>query len=1165
MRTKNKTLLLTLVFLAQLSICDIQILISKEETLTKPINEVFPNPIIRPDQKSPLPYSTNNPSVIYSEWNEVGFGLFPEDISDCTNPFILKDNPDSELQLAALCGHRIKILKFEKTQESLEHASVEEVGVKYPVRPDVLAQSGEEFVVLGYKIGSDTTVEFGVISKNQETIKETFELEDKKVSGAEIGIAIFYPESSLKQPNDDKNIISIVFHKYLGEAEFQNSILRTIDPKKPDKTKTLELSLATNFVVDNPLVRDIEIYKNEMRVTFSKIENNEYRLGICKIGPNSQEGQSYIKILEKCSEIKIELTLLKKPILKLRRIKDRTLLAVGTETQTDQLVYVCEVEGLAAKNCTPLKRKTQKDTKLEKIGYNPEGGFYATYINRDKKLCRIDHSITQIPAQDSLQAETIADLRSVGFIRTNSGKMIFLRQKSFSVHSEVPQKGNLIVSSDFAYETETRVTITEVDSKDNEQLFVSILSKSGQGQQIHPPNSISVFPDQTYLMPFDRKNFFGNALNIEFEVKGAPAENLDIYDFEDFNLVLKGKEPNQQILDIKLFDNSHGAVVLQEAQALRVKEISCSEKQKEKTCEIKKELLTEFSSGVVETFDVQNVKNPRYPGFVIKIAVRNRDDLLIKAVEFIYLNTVTSKTAHFKLEKEEWLEYASDLYFYEQSKSRSILLVSLAKRKRIEGFYVKNMEFNTIDRRDRVVIDKTSPGIESEATFCPKQINESSSNDSVIEVLSGCPGDPRVYKWILNNSEEPKFLESVPLYAPWIDTSTEMTSFCAFDKELSGFVLEKHKIFGKSVGGSFSHFNYNLSDFGLAIARKMICFSDQNAFVVVGNSEDDTKKYVAIVYGDKSDLATSRIHSVTEVPVDARVISTPATGNDAINLWIDKGEKYELKRAYLRGPFVHLKIPTGGEKPEIKIKIKSANQKDISILNYDKIEMDEFDKEKKFIDVKSSGLKKGINLFKENFEFEGHVWRAKLSSKDNKLKFIERVREVEEINVEKVEKDEETVVKGMTSSGSKLLVLLTGKDFNTRTLFFKNIIEEKSAKPFTIEAFCKKFDGAFIEGAAVIALGCYEQNEYKLRLVLLPEAEEEDENDLQLQVGEIDGIQVVEKTKNSVVVAIWNKRSNKVTFEEFEFSKGSTGGWGIKPLPSKYETVFEGKIFIKFS
>ena len=1151
-----------------------KITILRGETIVRSIGELFPP---QADKKSTpnaaTPYKTDSPAASYFEWGEARFGGLPGDLRDCLQPNWLEGGAEDEVLVTALCqGKTLAVLTYNLGNHTFTESNAYTPS-KAGVTGEIYTTGGGYRFLVGY--GQDSKLDLTVFPETGPDV--TLPVDVSQYEFTE-GLGIAYVEygnttsqSSLEDglgqaPGVNKFVLSFEKTKF-EDRKVQTNTLAVTKINETDlvssQTTYLQLGKQTGFLVNSPRVFDLEMQGTELRMTFSDNDpTSNTRYAVCQTSLDTSGDSPTIK-LNGCKEVSDVPTLPNQAYYKIRTFDSINWLAVAGDAPEGDIkeVGVCQIDmsTLKASACVYNNRtmnEARKRAEVQNVYFTRHGEVVVTYRERGSKTdvsLQLIHDITIDKENQVLTFHPLLDGHAQAFLSPEKGMAVAFRTVTYSAYAKDPTNGVITISGSEITGSSESILVTEVASSRRATFFVEVADKLTDNVKVRDLKkvpSLILFPDQTTLLPITRDSLTGNALSVEVTSPNPKCHHL-ISNLEDASYELNGLPEGTFALDIQFSSGSDAFVLVKKNATEQVDAYyaACVSQLRSTNCTIdinSKELLDKDA----QIYRVQAARNPKYPGIVGTFKGSS-------SVSFLFYNTVTKKISSFGFSQD--VDQIDGLFFFQAKGGDALLMMALPKQHVVRAYRATAMDFSTARGSTPIEIKVGTPGIPDARSFCPRYIDVCSHSDSFLEIGSNCEGDARIFKWVFSDETNPIFKAAVPMNDVYLLEGGEDILFCPAGDEFAIYDKKLGKVYGTSTQVDASFFLYYPEQIGIEKVTDFACIRSLSSFVIIGTNQEGTKKYVATYFGNMGESANSRVHSVFEVPVYARVTSSPAEGGiNKVNHLIEaEGQEPMIKRVYLGGPLIHVSGIKGENCTQYNVKVTNPEGKSAE-LDYNKITIDQPINEIKVTNKTTRDIQEGFNSFSQLVDVQGHVFETSLNFNGSEahnpnVTFAPRFKRLPDPtpsvrnsrrllnkNIKNLKEDEQGLkFKNWKGDGERLAFWYHNEDGNTVIHVYQKPGQSKRIWEFN--QFTQDFDAVFDDQGVYVTLGAYDGHGYTVHVEYIPFDGRDTTTALSEPSPKIDNVLVHLIRPKNIVVGVWTKYSNAVFLTGVEMKEAHRG------------------------
>lgn len=1217
---KSPLLLIILsLILVQTIRSDSRPIVQKNEIVVKYIEDYFSKPTTRSTySRSNLPYTVtasgeDRKGIRYTEWGEGGIGNLAA-VSNCKDARVVSGELGKDSVFTALCTEtEIGIFTVgngvDQNEKVIKSVDTRKVPIGQKAETYTRTDQGalSSFLTAGYSkdqksINLNTFSADGVLKSSVFTPTQPQFTRPIGIAGVQVIPPTPTPPGPTPEPTNGLSqqpagprFFSIVFEKSGDNLEVDTgTIAITNYAEETVETKFLALDTNNNFLVNNPRIINVEGFKDQLFVTYTNNKKEFFKLAKCKLIIDSEPTGNFLKIEEQsCKDlegVKIEP---ETPVFATNRVQsgndftiNKIALYGGAKEKIELVLCDYNLSTHVASNCieneTPINPVPQ-DWVTESLKFAPNGALSLAFSLKTQPEIPRAFLFDIFPRdQAGFEYETLYDGRVTSFVYLHERAALGLRVKSYSLYNVDFDRGVVIADTRLLPEENF---VTQIVGKGGSQARIELeiipdLVSTVEFDSAKVPN-FSVYDGETVLLPLGRSNFVGNGLDFKF--KSADKENDEFSALNVLKVDFELEKFQDRLLTLKLADDRRGYILISgQGGLVDSYYVECSDKISETGTKLvcKADESTKFEHDkTAQLFDVYPVLDPSTPGVVAVV----QTDSAAGSYFFSYSERAAAgkRQQKFRVEKEATL--AKGFFFHQLPNGSARLLVAYPSKFRIDYYLAQNLNFDKVDSSAVQSWDKTSPGLENDAPFCPKYVNVCSHSNSFFEVGSICTGDARIYKWNLDlktGAVEPR--GSVSLNGLDFIGVKDDIEFCPSGDEFTAY--GSGKLYGTKTKGTQASFNLGLDQFGIETLDGYTCLRRLSSYSATGVDKDGKKRYVATFFGNTGENAKSRIHSVFEINPSATV--TSSQGNNIVNHFIqEKGKDSYIQRVYLAGPIVHF---TGklGDSTDVMIDIKNAKESKEAV--YQGASVEEFEDKLKIVSRTKAEIKKGFNRFDATAEVVGHVWNADIDVKKEELKdkitFVPRVEEVtdgptkkNQVKFEKmrrllqnntkkigVENDTEEKLLGLILVGSNLMTAIT-ENGRTKVILHRGFTSAEQGD-FDLARICTYFAATKLDKGSLAVLGCNDGNTSEVISVFFPDDDVADPiASKEVKTTLLDGLILEKQKDNTALIGVWTKYYNSVYFHQAVASKAQSNAWTVKITPNIYPNATQGNFFIIFS
>lgn len=200
--------------------------------------------------------------------------------------------------------------------------------------------------------------------------------------------------------------------------------------------------------------------------------------------------------------------------------------------------------------------------------------------------------------------------------------------------------------------------------------------------------------------------------------------------------------------------------------------------------------------------------------------------------------------------------------------------------------------------------------------FCPTKLDVCPDNPSVLDVLSDCPGDTRILKYIMMLPDSSyNLFDMNTLNHPFIPPgqATSGLSFCAQGNEMivSAKVGEEIKVYGRTTEkeGVESYHTFNFQDFGIDSIMSVVCLNYMRGFAIYGKNAVTNDFVVAVLVGNKQGDCNKKFSKISALPALPQG-SFSVSGTEVITYYGDakNAKLISVMLLHINGPLIFTKF-----------------------------------------------------------------------------------------------------------------------------------------------------------------------------------------------------------------------------------------------------------------
>lgn len=428
--------------------------------------------------------------------------------------------------------------------------------------------------------------------------------------------------------------------------------------------------------------------------------------------------------------------------------------------------------------------------------------------------------------------------------------------------------------------------------------------------------------------------------------------------------------------------------------------------------------------------------------------------------------------------------------------------------------------------------------------FCPTKIDVCPDNPSVLDVLSDCPQDTRILKFIMETSTGSYNLYDMnTLNHPILYPNAPQLDFCAMGNEfiVSAFVNNSLIIYGRTTEheGVQSFHTFNFEDFGFQKITQIKCLNYMRGFVVSGPAKyPKTGNGFAVIFGNMQGNINKKYSKVYFEDSDFKGVSSTSS-SDLIAMYAVQSKFFHFMHLDMYGPHISIHF-TDDEKYDAQL-VLSIERGEYGLPNLEKkifVNLMPFQSETIVTNNTYHTVQKANYSLDRIFTFHGHVLSASILKKGGLTtdviinprlsSFFSPFSSFVEENVtsstsqvaRKLQAKDQVVNKfnRLFDLGDKL-VGLTNDSSSSYLFFYKDYYTQTDSKMTISDAICQNLDVANASGFYFIVLKCNNYNVFSVIWVVVSANDSVRPLIKRFTTDEIDSVSVGKQGDRGFVIA----------------------------------------------
>ena len=407
--------------------------------------------------------------------------------------------------------------------------------------------------------------------------------------------------------------------------------------------------------------------------------------------------------------------------------------------------------------------------------------------------------------------------------------------------------------------------------------------------------------------------------------------------------------------------------------------------------------------------------------------------------------------------------------------------------------------------------------------FCPTKIDVCPDNPSVLDVLSSCPQDLRVLKFIMEPSTRTYNLYDMntlnhPFIPPPLPDEQSDISFCAMGKEfiVSATVAGNTIVYGRTTEreGVHSFHTFNFRDFGFDQVTKVHCLNSMRGFAIEGmNNRGSTNFGVAVLFGNEQGFINKKYAKVKFLNKSNLKNIFSVSNSDVLAYYSNDSLAFNFLHLNMYGPYIQIQFTDDAKfDSQLTLVIDRSEYNLPNIERTLQVNLMPFKNHTKVQPKKLHAVQKANYSLDEMFVFDGHVLSASIlkngvaspdvivnprlasffspfsvhpSDEDSEVHTARQLQEVHNFQ----DQTSSDKFNRLFDLGDKL-VGLTNDTSHSYLVFYKDYYTQSDTPRIQItDAICQNMDVAIAADFYFIVLKCNNYNVYSVVWVVVPQTD----------------------------------------------------------------------------